>query len=161
VAPPDASAAADAATKPPPTTSESATPPGAPSPTATGNGRLAVHSSPSGATLTVEGKSHGNTPQTLRDLPLGTYTVQIARSGYGTKTEKVTLTAAKPSADVTITLTQGASKANATKPVPTATASSSAKTGALRVTTRPAGAKVTIDGKAAGITPLSSAGLSA
>jgi len=151
---PPASGAASPATKPPPVVSESA---GSAATAATG--RLAVRSVPSGSQLTVNGKSHGTTPQTLRDLPLGTFTVKVARSGYVSKTEQVVLSAAAPSADVTITLVTG--RASGAGPSRSgASAATAAKTGSVLVDTRPQGAKVTVDGKAYGVTPLTVGALS-
>ena len=150
---------------PPPTTSESATPPGGA--TAAANGRIAVHSVPSGATLTIDGKSHGTTPQTISDLPLGTYSVQVARPGFGTKTETVDLTAASPSSEITITLTANAAAARGTAPKSTPTRgatppprTTTARTGILTVNSNPAGATVRVDGKSIGVTPARASALS-
>src|SRR5439155_22174167 len=46
-------------------------------------GTLAITSTPSGATVTVEGKSRGATPLTLSDLVAGTHKV-VLESGEGT-----------------------------------------------------------------------------
>jgi len=150
---------------PPPTTSESATPPGgAP---AAANGRLAIHSVPSGATLTIDGKSRGTTPQTISDLPLGTYSVQVARPGYVTKTETVDLTAASPSSEITIALTANAAAARGTTPKSTPARgaappprTTTARTGVLTVNSNPAGATVRVDGKSIGVTPARASALS-
>ena len=67
-------------------------------------GRLLVRSVPSGASLTIDGRTHGPTPATVRDLPLGTHTLLVSHPGYAPHTEKLTLTAAQPARNVTIEL---------------------------------------------------------
>lgn len=114
-------------------------------------GRLAVHSLPSGAALRVNGRAHGTTPQTLRDLPMGRYRIEVSRRGYVSKTQEIVLSARAPSRDVTLTL---AAAAPATRTAPAA-----AKTGSLYVDTRPRGARVVVDGKSSGRTPLTVPGL--
>ena len=45
-------------------------------------GHLRVESSPPRATIYVDGAERGTTPQILRDLPTGTYSIRISLSGY-------------------------------------------------------------------------------
>jgi serine/threonine-protein kinase len=161
-APPVAGTTGDPAASPAaavlPPTSDAATPSGA-APRAAVVGRLSVHSQPSGAALTVNGRAHGTTPQTLRDLPLGSVTVEVTRRGYAPKSQTVTLTAVSPSADVTLTLTPRGASPTA-KTASAAAKSAPAKTGSVYVDTRPPDARVTIDGKASGTTPIRVSGLS-
>jgi hypothetical protein len=102
-------------------------------------GAIAIKSVPVGATILVDGRLRGNAPQTIDDLSLGTHTVQASRQGYTPVSRKVTLTAARPQTDLTLTL-------RAAEPP--------ARTGSVFVDTRPRGARVTIDGRVAGVTPL-------
>lgn len=46
------------------------------------SGRLTVDSIPQGATVTIDGATHGNTPCTLDRIPYGKKTVVISLSGY-------------------------------------------------------------------------------
>jgi serine/threonine-protein kinase len=129
-------------TPPPTSTPDPAVPAPAPlqtTPPAPVRGAIAIKSVPAGATILVDGRLRGNAPQTVDDLRLGTHTVQAARQGYRSVSRKVTLTSAKPQADVTLTL-------SATEPA--------ARTGSVFVDTRPRGARVTLDGRVAGVTPL-------
>ena len=106
-------------------------------------GRIVVRSTPSGAIVRVDGRLHGETPITIRDLALGAHTLQVARPGFVPRTEQVSLTRAAPSQTMTVELTAGVSPGNP-----------SATTGSVFVDSRPRGARVTIDGRDAGVTPV-------
>ena len=106
-------------------------------------GRLVVRSTPSGAIVRVDGRLHGETPITIRDLGLGAHTLQVARPGFVPRTDRVTLTRAQPSQTIAVQLEPGVDTAN-----PVATK------GSIFVDSRPRGARVTIDGRAAGVTPV-------
>jgi hypothetical protein len=67
-------------------------------------GRLLVRSLPAGATVAIDGRAHGQTPATIRDLPFGAHTLVVSRSGYVSYTEKLTLSADQPARNVTIEL---------------------------------------------------------
>jgi hypothetical protein len=137
-----------------------ATPAPAASTAAASVGRLLVRSTPSGASVSVDGVAKGVTPLALRDLDVGTRDVTIARSGFITETRKVQITRARPSRSLDVRL---AAAATATPrpstpatigrpPAPPPTAATTA--GGLSVDSRPAGAAVTINGKPSGVTPL-------
>ena len=49
-------------------------------------GRIVVRSTPSGAIVRVDGRLHGETPITIRDLALGAHTLQVARPGFVPRT---------------------------------------------------------------------------
>lgn len=106
---------------------------------------LLVHSTPEGASVSIDGTEHGVTPVAVRGLALGVRTVVVSRPGYRPAQRQVTLTSDRPSRTLEVGLARMA--------VP-ASAPSAARDGALVVDSRPAGATVTIDGRAAGVTPL-------
>jgi serine/threonine protein kinase len=106
-------------------------------------GRIVVRSTPPGAIVRVNGRLHGETPITVRDLALGAHTLQVARPGYVPRTEKVTLTRTAASQTVTVQLEAGVDAANP-----------SASKGSIFVDSRPRGARVTVDGRDAGVTPV-------
>lgn len=112
------------------------------------NGRIAVRSTPSGAMVTIDGKLAGRTPLTASGLTLGGHAVVIARPGYASDTRNVTLSSRTPTATLNVTL-------KAARPPVVAT------TGSVSIDTRPRGARITIDGRAVGQSPLSVPGLSA
>ena len=106
-------------------------------------GKLLVKSTPSGAQVRVDGRVRGKTPLTLRELPLKVVRVTIEHGGFHAEEQRVALSAAKPTVTVDAKLTALA------PPAPVAT------TGSLVIESRPAGARVFIDGRDLGTTPVS------
>ncbi len=143
-----------------PATSEPA--PRAAKPVAT-TGRIVVTSSPAKAAVTINGKWSGRTPLTVDDLKFGTYVVRVVQSGYEVARREVALSTASPSGAFDPTLRP--LKAPARTPAPEARAPQAqppasppkppaATTGEIYVDSRPRGARVFIDGKEVGVTPL-------
>ncbi|HOV50273.1 MAG TPA: PEGA domain-containing protein, partial [Candidatus Cryosericum sp.] len=99
---------------------------------------IRVTSTPASATILLDGRSTGKkTPATLVVTP-GSHTVTLQLSGYNQASRTVTAVKGKATT-ASITLTQ---------PAPVAQ-------GSLKVTSTPAGATVTVDGKVVkGVTPL-------
>lgn len=116
-------------------------------------GRLLVRSTPTGASVAVDGKPAGRTPLTERDVSLGSHTIVVSKAGFVSETRRVTLTGRAPSSTLTVTL-------DAERPARSTPAAKAAATGSVTVDSRPKGAQVTIDGRASGVTPLSVPGLS-
>lgn len=137
------SAAPTAAAAPAPAPATPAAPPGAAEFSAA-SARLLIRSMPGGAQVTVNGERRGATPLTVQDLAYGTHTVRVTRPGYEPDTRRVTLSRRQPSASVTFTL----------DPVRAAEPARPAGAGGLVVESRPAGARVVLDGKPVGTTPL-------
>ena len=122
-------------------------------------GRLLVRSSPSGASVSVDGVEKGVTPLALRDLDFGTHSVAVARRGYVSESRRVVITSGRPSRSLDVRLSAAASQPASPKLVRTRASEGVGKpaatsTGALSVDSRPSGATVTINGKASGKTPL-------
>jgi hypothetical protein len=118
-------------------------------------GRLLVRSSPSGASVTVDGVARGETPLALRDLDVGTRSVTISRSGYVAETRKVSITKERPARTLDVRMTAETAAAATPRPsTPATIGKPAATTGTLVVESRPAGAAVTINGKPSGTTPL-------
>jgi len=69
-------------------------------------GRLLVRSTPSGASVSVDGVAKGETPLALRDLDLGTRSVTIARRGYVPETRKVSITKTRPARTLDVRLAE-------------------------------------------------------
>jgi PEGA domain/Protein kinase domain len=145
-----------------------------PAPAAPVVGSLLVRSTPLGARVLVDGRDRGRTPLTVGNLSRGAHTVRVIRDGYVADERVVTITTAQRAHSVTARLApeRAAPAPNAVKAAK-ATASTSAikppgpagptgqtgpagRPGAapLTVESRPAGAKVFIDGRLVGITPL-------
>jgi hypothetical protein len=124
-----------------------------PKPVAKATGRLLVRSSPTGATVTVDGVERGVTPLALRELDFGTHNVTVARRGSVSESRRVVITSGRPSRSLDVRLS--AQPAAAPRPsTPASIGKPAASAGALNVDSRPTGASVTINGKASGKTPL-------
>jgi hypothetical protein len=109
-------------------------------------GRLLIRSTPAGATAFVDGRRVGRTPVTLRDIDRGAHTVRVVHEGYAAGERRVTITAGRPSQSLTFSL----SRMQAAAPVRSAADAPSP----LTVESRPSGARVSVDGRVAGRTPL-------
>lgn len=154
-----------------PFTSPAPTPPAAPaaaleSATAAPRvGWLLVRTSPPGAAVTVEGVDRGRTPLSLQDVPYGTHRVGIQAPGYELQTREVTLSAAATVAALSVELVRGgvpppdetlppAPAEPYTPPAPVLAGAGAGTTGSVFVESRPAGARVLIEGELAGHTPV-------
>jgi hypothetical protein len=152
-----ASPAPQASRVPPAETPATAATPAEPSP---GTGRALIRSSPSGE-VQVNGRSRGETPVVLRDLPFGTYVVSISRPGFETVQREVSLLASQPVASLTVDLVRsGSAPAEAsTRPLsqggtlpPTAAPATAPTTGP---TTGPAAASAPAGAETSAATPAS------
>ncbi len=121
-------------------------------------GRLTVHSTPSGARVFVDGRERGRTPTTVRDLARGTHRVRVMEDGYAAAERRVTVSGSHAQ-----TITVGLTRSR-TEPVapPAARAAPAAPKpppperflGELTVESRPDGARVFVDGKLVGTSPM-------
>jgi hypothetical protein len=155
VTPPPAAGAAtpEVSTARPPAPPPAAGEPAAerPAPPQAAGGRLLVRSTPAGARVFVDGREQGRTPLTVDDLARGVHRVRVVREGYATEERRITITGARPTQSITVPLARpGAAQA----PVPSAPAADAAGSGRVTVVSRPAGARVFVDGKLLGTTPL-------
>jgi hypothetical protein len=115
-------------------------------------GRLLVRSSPAGARVFVDGRDAGRTPATIHDLTTGPHRVRVSREGYGSDERQVVVTRARPAHSIVVALTRSRGGAESSRPAPAAAPKSG--NGTLMVDSRPAGAKVFLDGRLIGTTPL-------
>lgn len=104
-------------------------------------GRLIIRSDPAGAVVTIDGRAYGGTPVVARDLSLGTHAVQVTRSGFVPYVSRVTLTASSPVRAVDVALDAGLGV-------------NAPGLGAIDVDSRPRGARVLVDGRFVGLSPL-------
>jgi hypothetical protein len=107
---------------------------------------MQVRSTPSGATVMVDGRDAGRTPLTLRDLTRGVHRLRISRDGFAPEDRRVTVGTSDAARALTVRLTP-------VKPAPPAP--SARQTASLAIESRPAGASVFLDGRLVGKTPLS------
>ena len=149
-----------------------ATPPKA---AAASSGTLVVRSTPVGAGVTLNGRWRGRTPLTLDALPFRQYAVRVVQPGFVAVTETVVLSADTPARSLSLQLapqsaagqarpaapreTPATSPGTAARPAPAPSraepqAGPTVFTGSIYVDSRPRGARVTVDGKPVGVTPL-------
>jgi hypothetical protein len=123
-------------------------------PPAAANGVLVVRSTPRGAAVTIDGRRRGVTPLRLRNLAPGRYTVRVSRRGYATAEREVVLSADRPSPSATVTFPL--QRAGRTPPASgtDAATTTTAFYGSLSVDSLPSGARVFVDGRPVGTTPM-------
>jgi hypothetical protein len=120
-------------------------------------GRVVVRSTPPGANVTLDGDWRGRTPLTLDQLPFGSHEIRVVMSGYEVARESVRLTADSPSRTLTVPLRRSAparTPGAAAAPPRGQAAKPQSFTGSIYVDSRPRGARVLLDGKPVGTTPL-------
>jgi serine/threonine protein kinase len=115
-------------------------------------GRIVVRSTPAGADVAVDGRDYGHTPVAIYDLSTGAHHVRVSRNGYDAQERQVTITETRPTRAMTVSLSRVRSGSTAAKAATSTAAQGS--TGALSVDSLPASAKVFVDGRAAGTTPV-------
>jgi hypothetical protein len=148
-----------ASAPPVPADAPSSAPPAASRRVAPASGRIIVQSNPSRAGVTVNGQWRGRTPLTLDELPFGKYVVRVVQPGYAVSREDVSLSTADPSRTLSMrlqrqaTAREGARSSRSTAPPPQAR-TPPAYSGSIYVDSRPQGARVFIDGRSVGVTPL-------
>lgn len=107
-------------------------------------GYLSVTTSPSGATLYVDGTSQGTTPKSGITLTPGSHDVLISKTGYSDYPQTVTIEAGKTK-ELTVTLTSDQQPDT---------------TGTITITSTPSGAAIYLDGVSKGMTPAKLSGIS-
>ena len=142
-----------------PDTTPAAATAAAPAPSATAAGRLLIRSTPEGASVSVDGRDYGKTPATVRDLARGPHQVRVTRDGYTAQERRVVISTSRPSQSVNVAMVRTpapppARSATAAPAPPAGTPTTGRATGALAVDSRPTGARVFLDGKPVGSTPL-------
>lgn len=123
----------------------SATPPNQPEADAP-TGWVLIRTDPPGATVILDGVGRGETPLSLRDVAFGTHRLEVSRAGFGTVQRDVTVSEQDTVVPVGVTLSRASQPDQAVGAAET--------TGSLAVRSRPPGARVTVDGTPAGVTPL-------
>lgn len=111
--------------------------------------QLVLNSTPSGARVTVDGRDVGVTPVSVGSLRRGAHTVRFTHQGYVTTQRRVRIRSAQPAQSIEVTL----AATRSTRPA-TSSATAAQASGSLTVDSRPAGARVFVDGKQVGTTPL-------
>lgn len=168
---PTPAAAATASPVPPRVEAESARPRSAPVRT----GIVRVRTTPSQADVFVDGERRGVTPRNVVSVPFGSHTVRVTRPGYQPQERTITIGEGQADVRVSFTLrragrtapspssaTRGATTAKPSPPVkapsqapaPGVSASRASGAGSIEIDTRPPGARVRIDNRDVGVTPI-------
>jgi len=113
-------------------------------------GRVNVRSTPAGARVSVDGRDVGVTPFTLAALARGSHVVRITHQGYVAAERRVRIGSNQPAQSIEVDLVATRPARGAAPPPATPERTS----GSLMVDSRPAGARVFVDGKLVGTTPL-------
>ncbi len=120
-----------------------------------------MRSTPSNADVFLEGERRGVTPKNLLGLPYGTYTIRVTRPGYVGQERQITIDARHRDVRVAVRL----ARVNPA-PRPAPAPRTPPRTGpavnptavvvatSISVETRPPGARVRVDGKDVGVSPL-------
>jgi hypothetical protein len=126
---------------------------------ATYEGRLLVRSTPAGATVFVDGREFGVTPVAVRALAPGAHRVRLVRDGYAPAERRIVVTRSRPAQSIVVPLAEPRTASLRGTAAPTAPSSTPATmgryTGGLVVESKPSGAKVYVDDRLVGTTPLS------
>jgi hypothetical protein len=118
-------------------------------------GRLIVRSTPGGGQVFVDGREEGRTPATVLDLTPGTHWLRVALPGYIAEDRRIVVTAEHPIQTLKVELKLPATTAVAAAPAATSPPVLDSTSGAtLSVDSRPDGARVFIDGRLVGKTPV-------
>ncbi|MDO8835351.1 MAG: PEGA domain-containing protein, partial [Vicinamibacterales bacterium] len=129
-------------------------------------GTVRVRTTPSQADVFVDGERRGVTPRNVASVPFGTHTIRVTRPGYQPQERSVTI--GEGTADVRVSFTlKRAGRTAPSSPAPPAatplpapqagagtTPSAAVTTGSIAVETRPPGARVRIDNRDVGVTPI-------
>lgn len=124
---------------------------------------MRVRTTPGQADVFVDGVRRGVTPRNVASVPFGTHTIRVTRPGYQPQERTVTIGEGK--ADVRVNFTLKRAGRTAPAPAPSASAPSPAAgaatpaspvvtTGSIAIETRPPGARVRIDNRDVGVTPI-------
>ena len=96
-------------------------------------GMLDVNSSPMGANVSINGKSYGETPLTIKNLLIGDYEITISKTGCAVHTQKVSVVKENP-ASIDVKLQSGRT---------------------VSITTDKSGDEIYVDGNRVGVSPCS------
>ncbi|MBI2836049.1 MAG: PEGA domain-containing protein [Acidobacteria bacterium] len=105
-------------------------------------GRLLIRSTPVGSRVFTNGELKGVTPLALVDLPYGTYNVAVTKAGYMSERRRIVVSGTQPVASVQVRL---AALAPAVPPT---------RLGSVFVHSDPPGARVFVDDRSIGATPV-------
>ena len=146
------------------------TTPASPRATRPSTGSITIRSTPPNAVVTVDGEWRGRTPLALENLKFGSYTIRIVQDGFAVDRHVVPLSAQSPARTITSKLqrlpgttppARPQPQPKQQQPPPPPQPQQTSGTGSLFVNSNPTGARVILDGKPVGTTPLQLKGIAA
>ena len=117
-------------------------------------GSILIRSTPAGASVTVDGRAAGLTPATVRELTRGAHRVRLTREGYAAEERRIVVNRSRPTQSLLVPLQRERAATASSLPIPATPSTIGRFIGELAVESRPTGAKVFLDGKLIGTTPL-------
>ena len=96
------------------------------------HGTISISSAPSSANIYLDGTFKGTTPLTIPNVPIGSHTIKLTKSGYNDVSKTVTVSSGRTT---------------------TVSESLNVQTGSIKVTSNPSGANIYLDGTFKGTTP--------
>jgi Protein kinase domain/PEGA domain len=115
--------------------------------------QLLVQSTPNGARVFVDGRDVGRTPASVSDLARGQHRVRVVQDGFVTEERRVVI-AGSGSQALNVTLERPRTAVAAKPAAPPVSATTGSLTTQLKVESRPTNARVFVDGRLIGTTPL-------
>jgi hypothetical protein len=115
--------------------------------------QLLVRSTPNGARVFVDGRDVGRTPASVSDLARGQHRVRVVQDGFVTEERRVVI-ASSGSQALSVTLERPRTAVAAKPAAPPVSATTGTLTTQLKVESRPTNARVFVDGRLIGTTPL-------
>jgi hypothetical protein len=109
-----------------------------------------VRSTPSGARVLLDGRDVGQTPLTLNSVAAGAHVVRISHQGYLTAERRVRIRATQTAQPIEVEL----AASRATRETTTPQGAPERTSGSMVFDSRPTGARVLVDGKLVGTTPM-------
>ena len=118
-----------------------------------------IRSTPSGATVFLDGKEQGTTPVAVREIDYGAHRIRLEHDGYAPVERSIVISASQPAQSIIVPLAEARATASggtrSSTPVPATPATLGHYSGTLIIESKPPGAKVYVDNKLTGTTPLS------
>lgn len=117
-------------------------------------GGVSVRSTPPGASVFVDGRNRGRTPTTIDGLSRGAHRLRVVHDGYKVEERRIIVTPATSGQALTVVLTRAGAVRQPQAVQPPTRPGGGSLSRSLTIDSRPIGAKVFVDGRFVGTTPM-------